>query len=98
MNDEERIAYLASHIAACAEAISLGADLRGYWLWSFIDNFEWSCGYVMRFGIVHVDYATQKRTPKASYHWYRQHIARQKAASGAAEDADTVFSTITSFD
>ncbi|MGI4732685.1 MAG: GH1 family beta-glucosidase [Janthinobacterium lividum] len=74
VRDQERIAYLRDHIGACGEAIASGVDLRGYWLWSFMDNFEWSMGYSQRFGIVHVDYPTQNRTPKASFHWYRDTI------------------------
>jgi len=74
VRDEERVAFLSSHIGACAEAIAAGVDLRGYWLWSFMDNFEWSCGYGQRFGIVHVEYSTLRRTPKASYRWYRETI------------------------
>jgi beta-glucosidase len=52
------------------EAIELGVDVRGYYLWSFLDNFEWSLGYSKRFGLVHVDYPTLTRTPKASATWY----------------------------
>ncbi|MBY8853571.1 family 1 glycosylhydrolase, partial [Saccharothrix sp. MB29] len=48
----------------------------GYFVWSLIDNFEWDSGYSQRFGLVHVDYETQRRTPRASYHWYRERIAR----------------------
>ena len=75
VDDPERIAYVNGHLAACAAAIAEGADLRGYFLWSLLDNFEWSWGYTRRFGIVHVDYATQVRTPKASARWYRQLMA-----------------------
>jgi beta-glucosidase len=75
VDDRDRIAYVNGHLAACAAAIAEGADLRGYFLWSLLDNFEWSWGYTRRFGIVHVDYATQVRTPKASARWYRQLMA-----------------------
>ena len=51
-----------------------GYPLKGYFQWSLLDNFEWSCGYEKRFGLVHVDFQTQKRTPKQSYHWYQQVI------------------------
>jgi beta-glucosidase len=71
--DTERISYLRDHIAAAAEAT--GVDLRGYFCWSLLDNFEWAHGYKHRFGLVHVDYATQQRTPRASYHWYRSFIS-----------------------
>jgi beta-glucosidase len=56
-----------------------GVDVRGYFLWSLMDNFEWNSGYAKRFGIVHVDYATQRRTPKASALWYRELITSQRS-------------------
>ncbi|ACU35632.1 beta-glucosidase [Actinosynnema pretiosum subsp. pretiosum] len=71
VDDADRVAYLDSHIAAVAKAREGGADVRGYFAWSLMDNFEWSYGYEKRFGIVHVDYETQVRTPKASALWYR---------------------------
>ncbi|MEU4394564.1 GH1 family beta-glucosidase [Kribbella sp. NPDC023855] len=64
--DEGRTAYFASHLAAVAEAINQGADIRGYLAWSLLDNFEWAYGYNKRFGIIRVDYPTQTRTPKQS--------------------------------
>ncbi|MEV6317953.1 GH1 family beta-glucosidase [Streptomyces sp. NPDC051776] len=70
VQDPERIAYLHAHLSAAHRAIADGADLRGYFLWSFLDNFEWAYGYEKRFGAVHVDYATQARTPKSSARWY----------------------------
>ena len=78
--DNERTAYLASHIAAVADARAQGADVRGYFAWSLLDNFEWAEGYAKRFGIVHVDYETQSRTPKQSALWFRDTIARTRAA------------------
>jgi beta-glucosidase len=69
--DLERLAYLASHLEAAADAIGEGVPLIGYFAWSLLDNFEWAAGYGTRFGIVHVDFATQRRTIKASGHWYR---------------------------
>jgi beta-glucosidase len=78
--DDDRTAYLQSHISAVAKARQQGADVRGYFAWSLMDNFEWSYGYAKRFGIVHVDYATQKRTPKQSALWYRDTIRRVRGA------------------
>ncbi|MFF2521288.1 GH1 family beta-glucosidase [Streptomyces liangshanensis] len=70
VRDPERIAYLRAHLAAAHRAIEAGADVRGYFLWSLLDNFEWAYGYGKRFGMVYVDYATQRRIPKSSAHWY----------------------------
>ena len=69
VHDEDRRAYLEQHVAACAEAVRQGLPLTGYFIWTLLDNFEWAWGYTRRFGIVHVDYATQRRTPKASARW-----------------------------
>lgn len=70
VTDRRRIEYLHDHLAAVHGAIENGADVRGYYVWSFMDNFEWSLGYAKRFGLVHVDYDTLERTPKDSAHWY----------------------------
>jgi beta-glucosidase len=78
VRDDDRTAYLAEHIAAVAEARAQGADVRGYFAWSLMDNFEWAEGYAKRFGIVHVDYATQTRTPKQSALWFRDTIGRHR--------------------
>lgn len=75
IRDVERTAYLEDHLAAVAEAIAGGADVRGYFVWSFLDNFEWAWGYDKRFGIVHVDYATQQRTVKDSGRRYAEIVA-----------------------
>ncbi|MDJ0340016.1 family 1 glycosylhydrolase [Streptomyces sp. H10-C2] len=75
VNDPRRIDYLRGHLAAVHRAIADGADVRGYFLWSLLDNFEWSYGYSKRFGAVYVDYATQTRIPKSSARWYAQ-VAR----------------------
>ena len=69
VHDAERTAFFQDHIAACAQAIRQGLPLRGYFAWSLMDNFEWAWGYSRRFGIIHVDYETQKRTPKTSAYW-----------------------------
>ena len=78
--DEDRRAYLASHVAAAADAIDAGVPLIGYFAWSLLDNFEWALGYGTRFGIVHVDFATQRRTIKSSGHWYRSLLAAWAAS------------------
>lgn len=75
IHDTERTVYLQRYTQAMADAIQHGADVRGYFVWSLLDNFEWSFGYSNRFGIVHVDFGTQQRTLKSSAHWYRQLIA-----------------------
>lgn len=72
--DTRRISYTEAHLAAIGDAISQGVDVRGYFHWSLLDNFEWAVGYSQRFGLVHVDFDTQKRTPKQSYGWYRDLI------------------------
>ena len=77
--DEDRMEYLQTHIAAVAMAIARGVPVKGYMVWSLLDNFEWACGFEKRFGIVHVDYATQQRTLKASGHWYQQFLALYRA-------------------
>ncbi|GAA2273986.1 MULTISPECIES: GH1 family beta-glucosidase [Kitasatospora] len=80
IDDRFRIDYMASHLDALAEAIAQGVDVRGYYTWSLIDNFEWAEGLGrQRFGLVHVDFETQRRTPKASYAWYRDLIAAHRA-------------------
>lgn len=75
VNDVDRIAYLKGHIEAVSVAIENGADIRGYFVWSLLDNFEWARGYDKRFGIVRVDYETMVRTVKASGLWYRDFLA-----------------------
>jgi beta-glucosidase len=79
VNDPKRIVFLTRYITAMLKAITQGADVRGYMVWSLLDNFEWGSGYSNRFGIIHVDFETLKRTPKASYHWYKQLIAAGRA-------------------
>jgi beta-glucosidase len=80
IHDPERTAYLESHIAAVSEAIAEGAPVNGYFVWSFLDNFEWAYGYSKRFGIVYVDYPTLERVPKDSFYWYRDFIASRPRA------------------
>jgi beta-glucosidase len=74
VHDQERTAYLAAHLRSSAAAISDGVPLRGYFVWSLMDNFEWAHGYSKRFGVVHVDYATQRRRVKDSGRWYADFI------------------------
>ncbi|MBW1710066.1 MAG: beta-glucosidase [Deltaproteobacteria bacterium] len=74
INDSRRVQYLQKYLAATQKAMSDGVKVKGYFVWTLIDNFEWTEGYTQRFGIVYVDYATQKRIPKASAHWYRDLI------------------------
>lgn len=83
VDDQGRINYLRAHFQAAHKAIEKGADLRGYYVWSLMDNFEWAEGYDLRFGLIHVGFNSpdRKRTPKASFHWYQDVI--QKNAVGA---------------
>ena len=80
IDDPLRVAYYRAHLRAAHAALCQGVDLRGYYAWSLLDNYEWSLGYSKRFGIVHVDYATQKRTPKASARFYSEVIKSHGAA------------------
>jgi len=82
VDDQARIDYVRTHLQALKAAMDAGIDVRGYFLWSLMDNFEWNSGYAKRFGIVWVDYATLERTPKASALWYRDFIARQRDQQG----------------
>jgi beta-glucosidase len=75
VRDVRRIDYLRDHVGAVERAIGAGVDVRGYFAWSLLDNFEWSYGYSKRFGVIHVDYETQRRTWKDSAHWYREAIS-----------------------
>ncbi|UGQ45334.1 GH1 family beta-glucosidase [Massilia endophytica] len=77
--DAKRIEYVEHHLAALKKAMDAGVKVEGYFLWSLLDNFEWNSGYAKRFGIVHVDYETQVRTPKDSALWYRDFIDAQRA-------------------
>jgi beta-glucosidase len=78
VHDPARIDFLERHFAAARQAVEQGVDLRGYFVWSLLDNFEWAMGYGPRLGLVYVDYATQRRIPKDSYHFYRDFIAGQR--------------------
>ena len=76
--DPERISFLDGHIRAVHAAIAARAGVRGYFVWSLIDNFEWAQGYHQRFGLTYVDFETQARIPKASYAWYAGLVAAQR--------------------
>lgn len=80
VEDQRRITYLDGHLRALGKAIDDGADVRGYFVWSLLDNFEWAAGYEQRFGLVHVDFDTMARTPKESYFWYRDLILAHSTA------------------
>ncbi|MCB5167874.1 beta-glucosidase [Streptomyces bambusae] len=83
LHDPARISYLHAHLSAVHRALADGAPVEGYYLWSLMDNFEWSYGYAKRFGIVHVDYGTQVRTPRSSARWYAD-LARTGALPPAS--------------
>ncbi|GAA4415124.1 GH1 family beta-glucosidase [Georgenia halophila] len=86
VHDDDRIAYVRDHLAACNRAVEQGVDLRGYFVWSLMDNFEWGYGYSKRFGIVRVDYDTLERIPKDSAFWFAELTrARTDSAGGSAE-------------
>ena len=80
IEDPLRVDYLRKHIRAARDAMQRGVDLRGYFVWSLLDNFEWALGYSKRFGIIHVDFQTQKRTLKRSAHFYKDVIRTRGGA------------------
>ena len=84
VDDQSRIDYLDAHLRAVATAIGQGVDVRGYYTWSLMDNFEWAEGFTQRFGLVHVDYDTLERTPKNSFHWFADMIRAQGQAANQA--------------
>jgi beta-glucosidase len=86
LSDPLRVDYLRQHVGAVADAIQAGCDLRGYFAWSLLDNLEWSLGFSKRFGIVHVDFETQRRTPKASGLYYSRVIATRGATLNDVEN------------
>jgi beta-glucosidase len=88
VDDPGRLAYLQGHIGAVERAIGAGVPVQGYFVWSLMDNFEWRFGYSKRFGIVYVDYPTQRRIIKRSGQWYRdmiREISRQKGPVNLAD-------------
>lgn len=84
VEDADRIAYLSAHIDAVGEALDAGVPVEEYTVWSLLDNWEWTDGYTQRFGLVHVDFSSGERTPKASYGWYRDLVAGAREARDAA--------------
>jgi beta-glucosidase len=78
VNDDRRVSYYRNYIAQVGRAIQDGADVRGYYAWTLMDNFEWTFGYSQRFGLVYVDYPTQRRIIKKSGYWYRDVIAANR--------------------
>ncbi|MDG4857158.1 GH1 family beta-glucosidase [Streptomyces sp. T-3] len=82
LDDQDRIAFLDSHLRALHRAMAAGVDVRGYFVWSLLDNFEWAEGFSQRFGLVQVDYETLERTPKASYAWLRDALRDQRGRRG----------------
>ncbi|MBA0127055.1 beta-glucosidase [Haloechinothrix sp. YIM 98757] len=83
--DTDRVTYIETHLRACREAIAAGVPVRGYFVWSLLDNFEWAWGYSRRFGVVYVDYETQRRVPKLSARWYAGVIRRNGLPGGSGE-------------
>jgi beta-glucosidase len=82
VSDPLRVHYYREHLRAAYKALQQGVNLKGYFAWSLLDNFEWSLGYSKRFGLVHVDYSTQRRTPKSSASFYADVIRSQGTALG----------------
>mmetsp|Transcript_42094 Transcript_42094/g.96667 ORF Transcript_42094/g.96667 Transcript_42094/m.96667 type:complete len:130 (+) Transcript_42094:723-1112(+) len=85
-DDPKRVSFLRKHVISMHSAMMAGADIKGFFVWSFLDNFEWAEGYTKRFGLVHVDYATQKRTVKASARLYANIIRQWGLAEIEKED------------
>jgi beta-glucosidase len=83
LEDPPRVSYFREHLRAAHDAIAAGVPLKGYFAWSLLDNYEWSYGYSKRFGIVHVDFATQRRTPKRSARFYADVV---RTNGGALEE------------
>jgi beta-glucosidase len=80
VHDVERTAFLEGYIGAVARALAEGAPVKGYFVWSLLDNFEWAFGYSKRFGIVYIDFPTLERVPKDSFYWYRDLLASTRGA------------------
>jgi beta-glucosidase len=89
VEDPKRVEFLTNYINAVKEAMARGADVRGYFVWSLLDNFEWGSGYGVRFGLVYVDYPTQRRIPKASYTWFADLIKSTRLSRERRQPAPT---------
>ena len=89
VDDPQRVAYLADHLRALSQVLAEGLDVRGYFVWSLLDNFEWAHGFSKRFGLLHVDYTTLARTPKASARFYAEVIRSGGGALERAEGSET---------
>jgi beta-glucosidase len=87
VRDDRRVAYLREHVAAARRALADGVPLRGYFVWSLLDNWEWARGYAMRFGLYHVDFTDQRRIAKDSAFWYRD-LVTTGAVEGGAQPSD----------
>ena len=87
LDDGPRVSYLLDHLEVLDRAVADGADVRGYFAWSLLDNFEWAEGYTQRFGLVHVDFTTQERTPRRSYAVYRDAITAQRRRASEAQSS-----------
>ena len=87
VHDVERVSYLERYLGSVEDALAAGVPVRGYFVWSLLDNFEWAHGYSKRFGLVYVDYPTQERVPKESFSWYRDLIAAHRAEGRGTEAA-----------
>ena len=90
VHDRERTAFLAAHLGACRDAVAAGVDLRGYFVWSLLDNFEWAWGYDKRFGVVHVEFASQRRRLKDSALWYAESARRNAPAPLPPDPSATI--------
>ena len=101
IHDDYRVAFLEGYLGAMHEAIDAGADVRGYFIWSLLDNFEWAFGYAKRFGLVYIDYATLKRIPKKSFEYYRKVAAANAvlpAGLGRKGESPTMTTIVGIFD
>ena len=88
IHDDQRVAFLEGYLGAMHEAIGAGAEVRGYFIWSLLDNFEWAFGYAKRFGIVYIDYTTLKRIPKRSFEYYRRVAAANAVVPAASTERE----------